>query len=160
MPDMLEFSKHLPEIELAPGDVLVREGSSGQGLWVLVSGTLAVLKGDVQVNTVNHPGALIGEISLLLGASYGATVVATEACVLRHAADGRALLASAPEITHHVAVGLAERLNAVTTYLADLKHQYGAAPGLEMVSDVLNQLARHKGPAARPGSLRDPDPDY
>ena len=59
-----------------------------------------------------------------------------------------------------VADGLAERLNFVTTYLADLKLQYGDAPGLSMVSDVLQRLAHRQGPAARPGSARDPDPEY
>jgi hypothetical protein len=46
-----------------------------------------------------------------------------------------------------------------TSYLADLKHQYGDAPGLAMVSEVLHQLAQRQGPPARPGSARDPDPD-
>jgi hypothetical protein len=79
---------------------------------------------------------------------------------LRYAADGHALLASDPAITRLVAVGLAERLNLVTTYLADLKHQYGDAPGLAMVSEVLSRLAQRQAPIARPGSARDPDPDY
>ena len=57
-------------------------------------------------------------------------------------------------------IGLAERLNFVTTYLADLKHQYGDAPGLAMVSDVLVELTQRRAPPARPGSARDPDPDY
>jgi CRP/FNR family cyclic AMP-dependent transcriptional regulator len=59
-----------------------------------------------------------------------------------------------------VAVGLAERLNFVTTYLADLKQQYGDAPGLSMVSHVLQHLGHRHGPAARPGSARDPDAEY
>ena len=59
-----------------------------------------------------------------------------------------------------VAQGLAERLNFVTTYLADLKHQYGNAPGLSMVSDVLHRLGHRQGPVARPGSARDPDAEY
>ena len=29
-----------------------------------------------------------------------------------------------------------------------------------MVSDVLNQLAQRQAPPARPGSARDPHPDY
>ena len=49
---------------------------------------------------------------------------------------------------------------AVYGYLADLKEQYGDAPGLSMVSDVLTTLSHHGQPAARPGSARDPDPDY
>jgi len=160
MTDMLSLSSHLPEIELAAGDTVVQEGRTAGGLWVLVSGALEVRKGDVLVNTITRPGALIGEISVLLDTVYSATVRATGRTVLRHAADGQALLASDPSITRLVAVGLAERLNFVTTYLADLKHQYGDAPGLSMVSDVLSQLAQRQAPQARPGSARDPDPDY
>lgn len=160
MPDMLSLSSHLPEVALEPGAAVVREGDAGGALWVLVSGALSVRKGATQVNTVTQPGALIGEISVLLGVPYGATVEATAPSVLRHAADGRALLASHPDITRLVAVGLAERLNFVTTYLADLKQQYGDAPGLAMAADVLNQIARRRGPALRPGSARDPDPEY
>lgn len=160
MQDMLALSAHLPEIEVATGDTLVREGSPAGGVWVLVSGALQVRKGVVLVNTITRPGALIGEVSALLGTAYTATVEATAPSILRHAADGQALLAGDPAITRLVAVGLAERLNFVTTYLADLKHQYGDAPGLAMVSDVLSQLAQRQGPPARPGSARDPDPDY
>jgi CRP-like cAMP-binding protein len=160
MKDMLELSAHLPEVAFAPGDTVVREGSTDGAIWVLVSGALQVRKGAVLVNTITRPGALIGEVSVLLDTAYGATVEATAPSVLRLAADGRALLAADPGITRLVAIGLAERLNFVTTYLADLKHQYGDAPGLAMVSDVLGQLAQRQGPLARPGSARDPDPDY
>lgn len=160
MKNMLELSAHLPEVEFAAGDVVVREGGTAREIWVLVSGALEVRKGKVLVNTVTQPGAMVGEISVLLDTVNGASVIAAEPCVLRRAADGEALLASDPEITRLLAIGLAERLNFVTTYLADLKVQYGDAPGLSMVSDVLRQLAQRQGPAARPGSARDPDPEY
>jgi CRP/FNR family cyclic AMP-dependent transcriptional regulator len=158
--DVLALSAHLPEIEIQPGEALVREGGTAGPIWVLVSGALDVLKGDVQVNRITNPGAVIGEVSVLLGTQPGATVVAAEPTRLRVAEDGEAWLRSDPHITTFVAQGLAERLNFVTTYLADLKHQYGDAPGLAMVGDVLKQLSQRTGPAARPGSARDPDPDY
>ena len=79
---------------------------------------------------------------------------------MRYAEDGEALLASNSQIMQMVAMGLAERLNFVTTYLADLKNQYGDAPGLAMVPDVLRQLSHRQVQQARPGSARDPHPDY
>ena len=160
MDDMLALTQGLPEVEFAAGATIVREGGAAGGIWVLVSGELQVRKGDVVVNGIGRPGALVGEVSVLLGSAYSATVIATRPSLLRHAADGRALLTRDPAITLLVAVGLAERLNFVTTYLADLKHQYGDAPGLTMVSDVMRQLAQLQGPPARPGSARDPDPAY
>jgi CRP-like cAMP-binding protein len=160
MKDMLTLSAHLPEIAFAPGEVVVREGGAAGPIWVLISGALQVRKGKVLVNKVTQPGALVGEISLLLNSTFSATVEAAEPSVMRFAADGRAFLASDLDITTLVAIGLAERLNFVTTYLADLKHQYGDAPGLSMIPDVLRQLAQRQAPIARPGSARDPDPEY
>lgn len=160
MHDMLSLAAHLPLVDFAPGETVVHEGDAAGSLWVLVSGALQVSKAGQVVNSVTRPGALVGEISALLGGSYSATVVAVEPSVMRHAADANALLESHPAVTRLVAVGLAERLNFVTTYLADLKHQYGDAPGLTMVSDVLNQLAGRQAPLARPGSARDPEPEY
>jgi CRP-like cAMP-binding protein len=160
MKDMLSLSVGLPEKVFEAGEVVVQEGGRTGGMWVLVSGALRVSKGGVTVNTITRPGALVGEISVLLDAPFTATVEATERSVLRHAADGLALLKSDPAIAMLVAVGLAERLNFVTTYLADLKQQYGSAPGLSMVSDVLQRLGHRHGPAARSGSARDPDAEY
>lgn len=160
MDELLQRSAGLPEIRLAPGDTVVREGESGEGLWILVSGTLQISKAGIAINTINRPGAAIGEISLLLDSPYSATVVASEPSIVRYAADGRAFLMSDPAITRLIAVGLAERLNFVTTYLADLKNQYGDSPGLAMVSEVLGQLAHRQGRPARPGSAREPNPDY
>ena len=160
MQDMLVLTASLPAVEFLPGESVVVEGGSSGALWILESGALQVRKGSVVVNTVTHPGALVGEIAVLLDGVNGATVEATEPSVLRHAADGKALLASDPLIARLVAVGLAERLNFVTSYLADLKQQYGDAPGLSMVNDVLARLALGQAPSARPGSARDPNPEY
>ena len=160
MKDMLSLSSHLPEITFAPGEVIIAEGGTSGAMWVLVSGALQVRTGPIEVNVITRPGAVVGEVSVLLNAPYGATVAATESTVMRHAADGRALLESDPAITSLIAMGLAERLNFVTTYLVDLKHQYGDAPGLAMIPDVLRELAQRQAATARPGSARDPDPEY
>jgi CRP-like cAMP-binding protein len=159
MTDMLTRSAHLPEIEVEPGQTVVQEGGTSGAIWVLVSGALQVRKGDTPVNTITEPGAIIGEISVLLGTDHGATIEATERSRLRYAADGQALLGD-PAITKLVSVGLAERLNFVTAYLADLKVQYGDAPGLSMVPGVLSRLAQRQAPPARPGSARDAVPEY
>ena len=157
---MLTHSAHLEEVEFAPGEQVITEGGSSGELWVLVSGALTVRKGDEVVNSITRPGALVGEISLLLGTAHGATVEAAEASRLRIARDGHAFLGADAELMRLVAAGLAERLNFVSTYLADLKHQYGDAPGLSMVTAVLTRLAVHQDQPARSGSSRDPDPEY
>jgi CRP/FNR family cyclic AMP-dependent transcriptional regulator len=157
---MVTLSTHLPVVELRAGDALVSQGGPGGGVWILITGALQVFKGDVAVNTISKEGAVIGEMSVLLGTEHGATVVATEPSRLRYAHDGHAFLFSDPEITKLIAVGLAERLNFVSMYLADLKFQYGDASGLNMVSEVLAHLAERQAVTPRPGSARDPDPEY
>ena len=157
---MLELSAHLPEITVDAGHAVVHEGGASGEIWVLVSGSLQVLKGDVAVNVISRPGAMVGDVSVLLGTDHVTTVVAMEPCRLRYAEEGRSLLLDDPQVTRLLAVGLARRLNFVMTYLADLKHQYGEAPGLSIVPDVLGQLAHHQKPEAHSGSVRDPDPEY
>lgn len=160
MADALALTAHLPTLELADGAALTTEGGAAGSIWILESGALVVRKGDVEVNRITHAGSIVGEMSLLLGRPHSATVVAAGHTVVRHAADGQALLNSDPEFTTLVATGLADRLAFVTTYLADLTHQYGDAPGLSMVSGVLTELAQRRAPRAVPGSAREPDPEY
>ena len=159
MTDLLALCRTLPVVEVEAGAVVVREGDEGGDLWILERGALQVRKGDTLVNTIDQPGAIIGEISVLLGTPCGASVEAVAQSRFRRAQDGAAFLRD-PEVVRLVAVGLAERLNYVTTYLADLKQQYGDAPGLSMVGTVLARLAQRPPAPVRGGSARDPDPEY
>ena len=158
--DALALTEHLPEVSLEAGDVVVREGGTSSSIWILVSGALRVVKGDVTVNTIDHPGAVIGEMSLLLGTRHSATVEATQPTTLRLAANGNALLEGEPAFTKLVATGLAERLADVTAYLADLTRQYGDAPGLSIVSSVLTEFEHPKPPRTETGSPRRPDAQH
>jgi len=160
MTDVLTLSAGFPEIQFDVGDGVVHEGGTDGAIWVLVDGACAVRKGGILVNSVTHPGSMIGEMSVLLGVGHSATVEAVAPSRLRLIADGRTWLESDPSIAMSVAVGLAERLSFLTTYLADLQHQYGDAPGLSMVSDVLRKLSQRRGPVSTAGSARDPNPDY
>ena len=157
---MLARSAHLPELEFATGDAIITAGTAAGELWVLVSGSLTVRKDGEVVNSISRAGALVGEMAVLLGTDHAITVEAAEPSRLRVARDADAFLGEDPETMRLVAYGLAERLNRVTTYLADLKHQYGDTPGLSMVSDVLTHLSVHQDLPARSGSARDPDPEY
>ena len=66
-----------------PGAVLFSEGDRDGALYVLVSGEVEILKGDFQVNSVSEPGALFGEMSILLNIPHMATVRARKACQVR-----------------------------------------------------------------------------
>ena len=161
MRELLERCSALPQRTFEPGEALVVDGRPCPALYVLIEGTLEVRKGDVRISTISTPGACIGEVGLLLGIPATATVVAMTGTRAHVAEDGAALLRSDPEVTVAVAQMLAERLNLITTFLADLRTQYpGAGGALAVVDSVLERLSQRTGPRAEAGSLREPDPPY
>jgi CRP/FNR family transcriptional regulator, cyclic AMP receptor protein len=93
MTDMVTLSEHVPAVEFAAGETVIREGGPSGSIWVLVSGALRVRKGDIEVNTITNPGAMVGEMSILQGTDHTATVETTQPGTLRHAADGNGLWA-------------------------------------------------------------------
>ena len=75
--------------------------------------------------------------------------------VLYEFSDGAAFLKSDPETTLVIARLLAQRLQAATTYLVDLKRQYaGHGNHLAMVSDVLASLINQRPGEFLAGSER------
>jgi len=76
--------------------------------------------------------------------------------VVHEFADGATFLKSDPETTLVIARLLAQRLQAATTYLVDLKRQYaGHGTHLAMVSDVLASLINQQPGEFLPGSERE-----
>jgi CRP-like cAMP-binding protein len=158
MVDLLQLSADLPEVEIESGHEILREGERTGTIWILVSGELRVRRGTTVVEWIDRPGAVVGEMAVLLGTTATATVEASEPSRLRYAANGVQFL-SDPLVTHLVAVGLAERLNLVTTYLADLQDQYGDSPENDMVREILARLMERQLRGFPPGSAREPDAD-
>ena len=94
--------------DLKQGEVLVREGSADDHLYVVVSGVLGVVKGagmeeEVTLNAI-RPGNMVGELSFLDGASrYASLVALSDTRVLGLSrADLEALLETRPKVVYHV----------------------------------------------------------
>lgn len=139
--DLLEATRDLPRIELPPGKVLIAESLSPEGLYFLESGAVDIFKGSSRIARENTPGAVFGEMSLLLESCATATVRAAEPCVFRAAWDGRAFLESHPAIALKLAHLLARRLEGVTRYVADLKVQFKeSSTHFDMVESVVDTL--------------------
>lgn len=105
------------------GTVLFAEGGRDGMLYVLVKGEVEILKGDFQVNIVTEPGAIFGEMSLLLGIPHMATVrtrKASQVCMIQ---DGDAFLRSNAAISYDLLKLMASRLHGVTNHLTNL-NQY------------------------------------
>jgi CRP/FNR family transcriptional regulator, cyclic AMP receptor protein len=161
MDDVLALCRDLPPRRFGAGEVLLAEGSPGSALYVLVSGSVEVRKGEVVVTTVREPGSFLGEMAALLGTPYSADVVAAGDVEVLELSDGAASVAENPELTLAIARLLARRLHAVTSYLGDLKRQYSGLDGhLGMMDQVLSELVSMRPTGVAPGSERDDVPDY
>jgi CRP-like cAMP-binding protein len=127
--------------EFAPGTVLISEGDTSGRLFVLSEGSVEVLRGDTQVAVVGEPGSIFGEMSVLLNRPHTATVRAASPVCAFVFEDAESFLKAHPEIAFGLSRLLAERLNAATTYLVDLKRQFeGHGNHLGMVGEVLETL--------------------
>jgi CRP/FNR family transcriptional regulator, cyclic AMP receptor protein len=154
---ILDHCTGMPLEDVADGTVVLAEGQNTGNAYVLVQGRVEVLRGDVQVAVCDEPGALFGEMSILLGCPHTATVRALGDARLYVIEDGRTFFRNTPDLLWSVGHLLANRLNAATSYLADLKHQYAEhGTHLEMVGEVLEALLYEQERDFRPGSARDP----
>ncbi len=63
------------------GDILLREGAAGSHFYLIESGSVQILRGNIACATLG-PGGCFGEGSLLTRASHNATAIAIEDCRL------------------------------------------------------------------------------
>jgi CRP/FNR family cyclic AMP-dependent transcriptional regulator len=157
---MRAFLDHCSELAVQNfenGRVLLPEGATTDLVYVLAEGRIEILRGSTQVTVLDEPGALVGEMSILLGIPHTATARAlgdVKVHVVERAAE---FFRTHPELSWLVAQLLASRLNAATTYLVDLTRQFaGSGDHLEMVGEVLESLIHQQEREFHPGSDRDP----
>ncbi|MDB5631989.1 MAG: 3,5-cyclic-nucleotide phosphodiesterase [Tardiphaga sp.] len=141
------------------GTLIIHEGQTTGHLYVLIEGRLEVVKGDTVVASINEPGAVLGEMSVLLDQPHTATVRAASDSTIYEFSDAASFLREQPAVALLIARLLAQRLNVATSYLADIKRQYaGHGNHLAMVGDLLESMVNLTQSKVSPGSDRQPDP--
>ena len=99
-----------------PGEIIIKEGDKDRAVYLLKSGKLAVLKGNRLIAEIEKPGALFGEMSIILDQPRSATVKALTPCVVEVYAGGiNALVRERPNVIEVILRTLAERLAETTT---------------------------------------------
>jgi CRP-like cAMP-binding protein len=155
--DLLSLSEDLDEISVAAGETLIAQGLPASAIFVLVQGSVVIERDGAPFARVEHPGALFGEMSVVMGTVATATVRASADSTVRVAPDPLEFLAR-PGVAFAVLRLTATRLDAMTRYLSDVRAQFEDQGGhLGMVDGVLETLLQHQAPAVRPGSARDPE---
>ncbi len=159
MASILDHCRDAELRDFAAGTELLSEGAVSGRIFVLAEGEVEVLRGDTQVAVVTEPGALFGEMSVLLGAPHTATVRTVSPARLYVLPDAEEFLRSHPTIGFYLARLLAQRLNAATTYLVDIKRQFQDQQNhLGMVGEVLETLMHEQDRSFTDAPQRPDDP--
>ena len=82
MRTLLDYCEGSVRRQVPAGSVLIQEGSSTGHLFVLIEGQLEVLRGEAVVAVLDEPGAVAGEMSVLLDRPHTATVRTATASTL------------------------------------------------------------------------------
>ena len=159
MREVLDYCTGGIRRDVSAGTLLIREGGTTGHLYVLIEGRLEVIKGDTVVASIADPGAVVGEMSVLLDKPHTATVRAALASTIYQFDDAASFLREQPAVALLIARLLAQRLNVATTYLADIMHQYaGHGDHLAMVGEILQSMINLPPMSVSPGSDRQSDP--
>lgn len=148
MSPILDLVAEGPRRRWAPGETILEQGETTSALLILIEGEVEVLRDKIRVARSAEPGSVFGEMSVLLGGPCTATVRALKPTEFAVVDQPLAFLHGSPAASLHVAVLLAQRLDALNRYLIDVKYQYEGHDHLSMVDDVLGTLL-HRQPPAR-----------
>ena len=155
---LLALCSDLPVENVPTDQVLIAEGSEPTQMYVLRSGAVVIKRDNVAVARIDSPGAILGEMSIVLGKPATATVVAESDVTVHVVDDPETFLVERPGAALAILRTTAARLDGLTQYLVDVKQQYAGMDGhMGMVDQILDTLVHHQASAARTGSVRDPD---
>jgi CRP-like cAMP-binding protein len=126
MANLLTLTKGLATKALDRGEVLIEAGEEASGdMYVLETGRLTVERDGVTLATISEPGALIGEMSVLLGSAHSATVRAEAKSTLRVIDDAVAFMERSPLVALEIATLACARLDATSALLVEMRNQAG-----------------------------------
>ena len=140
MPSLLSLMSSQPLRALADGEELIAEGSPPGDLYVLESGRLSVTRQGIAIATVAQPGAVVGEMSLLLDRPHSATVRSEGPSEVRVLADAARVLDTNPVLTKGLAALLAARLDATSGLIVELSQQHQGKAETSLFDRILDAL--------------------
>jgi len=129
----------LPLVTYQAGETVIADGSRTGRLLILSKGTVAIVKEGTEIAKVAEPGAVFGELSVLLDQPHAADVRALETSEF-HVADATALLTQDPIAVLYIATMLAQRLNGANRALIQLKHQLLTGEPPDVVAKTVSKM--------------------
>jgi CRP/FNR family transcriptional regulator, cyclic AMP receptor protein len=110
----------LPVETYQQGELVLTGGSTTGKLLIMTEGAVEVVRGGVRIDEIAEPGAVFGELAILLDQPHSADVRALRPSTF-YVADGRTILRVDPMVALYVAVVLAQRLDTVNRHLVEAR---------------------------------------
>jgi CRP/FNR family cyclic AMP-dependent transcriptional regulator len=123
IPDTAVFQRKLADLPIATyqaGETVLTAASTTGRLLILKDGAVAVIREGVEIGKVTEPGAVFGELSVLLGRPHTADVIAVKPSQFYVA---NAAIMKDPVALLYVAAILARRLDGANQALIELTQQ-------------------------------------
>ena len=142
IPDMAVFQRKLasfPLVTYEAGETVLSAASTTGRLLILKEGEVAVIKDGVEIARVAKPGAVFGELTVLLDQPHTADVRALEASQF-HVADAATVLTVDPLALLYVATVLAQRLDSANRGLLELKRQVQAGEPRSVIGRTVEKI--------------------
>ena len=149
IPDSAVFQKRLGVLPLRTyqaGENVLTAGSRTGQLLILKKGAVSISKEAIEIAKVAEPGAVFGELSLLLNQPHTADVRALESSEF-YVVEATALLVQDP-IALHVSAILAQRLNRANQALVELKRQIHAGQPPTEIDKTVQKIEELLGPTS------------
>ena len=131
------------------GELVLRGGTATGKLLIMTEGAVEVVRGGVRIDEIAEPGAVFGELAVLLDQPHSADVRALQASTF-YVADGRTILRVDPAVALYVAVVLAQRLETVNRHLVEarvrLEQTDQPLPLLRETLDNIGRTLQHGPP--------------
>jgi CRP/FNR family cyclic AMP-dependent transcriptional regulator len=152
--DIEELTKIVTANKYAPDKAVFFQGDPSDSLYILVKGSVKVVKasedGHEKILDILGPGEIFGEFAMLDGHPRSATVTTCEPTELASISrsDFRAFVSTRPEILWKVLASLCERARKTSTDMLDMTSR--EVPSRLLTA--LSQLAEKHGQVAADGS--------
>ena len=146
MPPVLDVGSLIEKLASLPlevhqeGALVLAAGAATGKLLVLKEGAVEVVQGGVRLAEVSEPGAVFGELAVLLDRPHTADVRALRRSTF-HVADGSSYLRADPTAALYVAVLLARRLTAVNRHLVEARSRLGEAQPAGVIAEMIDNIA-------------------
>jgi CRP-like cAMP-binding protein len=137
----LEGCAALPLETYGPGDVILRKGETAGRVFILKEGAVEVVDGEERIALASEPGAVFGELGVLLDQPPMADVRVLEPSTF-YVAAGKVFLRVHRDAALHVAGILARRLMSAHHNLDQLKRRLTPDQRDRMLEEMVDAVDR------------------